>query len=113
MMDHNIGDHNSLSKSWLGWTTPFVLESKGTVTIRSTTDTGEYILIPVKGKWSSYHDQSEQKFDGTLLSQFLMIEFITPTGVAESDGKAAYREGWDKYFSKAVLILFNFAFLSE
>lgn len=101
MMDYNIGDHNALSKSWLGWTTPYVVEGKGTFTLNSTTRTGDYLLIPVKGKWNDYHNQSKEKFNGTLLSQFLMIEFITPEGVAKADGERPYTDGWALYYSNA------------
>lgn len=98
MMDHNIGDHNSLSKAWLGWTTPYILDGPGTITLDSTTDTGNFIIIPQAGKWYDYDDPTK-RWDGTLLSQFIMIEFITPTGVAKADGERPYTDGWVTYFN--------------
>lgn len=91
MMDMNIGDHNAASKSWYGWTYPYVQDGKGTVTIRSTTDTGDYVIVPIKGKgWKN-----------TLLDQYVMVEFITPTGVAYKDGHERLRSGYPLYYSKA------------
>ena len=92
MMDYNIGDHNIYSKMMYGWVTPKrVTGTSGsvTVTIRSTTDTGDAIIIPAPGEW---HD--------TYLDQYLTIEFLTPTGVAEKDSKDRYVGSMPLYFSK-------------
>lgn len=89
MMDCNIGDHNSASKSWYGWVEPYVVDEDATIELNSTTDTGEYILIPIKGK----------KFT-TLLDQYMIVEFLTPTGVAKKDGEVGLNGG-AKYYSTA------------
>lgn len=95
MMDHNIGDHNAFSKMMYGWINPLRLKgTKGSLTynLKSTTTTGETIIIPAAG---------EENWDQTLLSQYIMIEFLTPEGVAELDGKVALLGHYPKYYSKA------------
>lgn len=106
MMDHNIGDHNSLSKAWLGWTTPYIISGKGKFSLPSTTDTGKFIIIPQPGKWYDYNDTSK-RWDGTMLSQFIMIEFITPTGVAQKDGERAYTDGWMLYYNQPAVRIWH------
>ena len=94
MMDYNIGDHNAFSKMMYGWINPLRLRGTDgsiTYTLHSTTTTGETIIIPAKG---------EENWDNTLLSQYIMVEFLTPEGVAEQDGKVAL-VGRSKYYSKA------------
>ena len=93
MMDYNIGDHNIYSKMMYGWVNPRrVTGTKGKVTVdlKSATTTGDAIIIPAPGEWND-----------TYLDQYLTIEFLTPEGVAESDGKAPYVEGWSKYYGTA------------
>lgn len=91
MMDNNIGDHNAFSKSLYGWVEPYVIpEKKTTITINSTTNTGEYFVVPVKGK----------EFN-TALDQYVMVEFLTPTGVAEKDGKERLNGHYPLYYSIA------------
>ena len=89
MMDYNIGDHNAMSKMWYGWINPKYVTGSVNVTLNSTTRTGDVILIPIQGEYKN-----------TLLDQFLMIEFITPEGVAEQDGKVPFKEGYALYYSK-------------
>ncbi len=78
MMDFNIGDHNSVSKAWYGWTSPYIIDHPGTITLGSATTTGDFCIIPIGGE-----------FNGTLCSQYIAIELISPDGVAEHD--AYYR----------------------
>ncbi len=91
MMAHNVGDHNAFSKALYGWTTPYVVsEESMTITINSTTTTGDFIMLPV-GRWASNST--------TMLRQYLTIEFITPDGVAVNDGLHQYRGGYPLYYS--------------
>lgn len=90
-MDMNIGDHNSFSKSIYGWSEPYVIPEKKTkITLKSTTDTGEYFIVPIKGKEFT-----------TALDQYMMVEFLTPTGVAEKDGKERLASGSPLYYGIA------------
>ena len=99
MMDNNVGDHNSLTKAWYGWTAPYIVEKSCTITINSTTDTGDFIIVPLPGKWYARNDK-ENRWDGTMLDQYLMLEFITPTGVNEQEGKYAYTQGYPVFYSE-------------
>ena len=103
MMDHNIGDHNGYSKTLLGWTTPYIVNGAAEITIPSTTDTGEFIILPAPDTWDIWGDYADKttRWYGSALSQYLMIEFLTPTGVAEYDGTHQYVKGWAYYFSQA------------
>lgn len=93
MMDHNIGDHNAYSKMMYGWVNPRRIDGLHgslTLTMNSTTKTGDTIIIPAKGEWNN-----------TYLDQYLMIEFLTPEGVAKQDGETKYLNYYPKYYSKA------------
>lgn len=93
MMDYNIGDHNTYSKMCYGWVTPKRVEGKSgslKVTLNSTTDTGDAILISAPGEWGN-----------TYMDQYLLVEFLTPTGVAKKDGEEKYLGSYPKYYSKA------------
>lgn len=90
MMAHNVGDHNAFSKTLYGWTSPYVVTESCTVELQSTTTTGDFILIPVGGDWK-----------GNMTSQYLMLELLTPDGVAVLDGEYAYRGGaYPQYFNE-------------
>jgi len=79
MMDYNIGDHNMFSKYLLNWANPYVVTSDCEITIRSSTETGDFILV--KDEWN--HSSTDE---------YLLIEFYTPTGLNEKDSKESYME---------------------
>ena len=93
MMDYNIGDHNAFSKMMYGWINPRRVDGthgKITTTLKSTTKTGDTIIIPAPGEWND-----------TYLDQYVMIEFLTPEGVAKKDGEQKYLNSYPQYYSKA------------
>ncbi len=93
MMAYNIGDHAAFSKMLLGWISPYVVSGDGKITIESTTDTGECVIVPIYG--STFR---------TLLTQYIVIEYITPTGVAYQDGvEPLWSQGvqYPSYYSEA------------
>ena len=93
MMDYNVGDHNTFSKMLYGWVNPQRVEGSSgsvTTTIRSTTTTGDAILIPAVDSWNN-----------TYLDQYILVEFLTPEGVAELDGKVQLLGSYPLYYSKA------------
>lgn len=102
MMDYNVGDHNSLTKGWYGWVAPYVVEDNCSITINSTTDTGDFIIVPLPGKWYEYGDK-ENRWDGTLLDQFLIIEFITPTGVVAQEADHSYDPNYPTFYSQPAI----------
>ena len=93
MMDYNIGDHNAFSKTMYGWINPRRVDGKSgkvTTTLKSTTTTGDAIIIPAPGEWNN-----------TYLDQYLLIEYLTPEGVAVKDGQNRYLGTYPLYYSKA------------
>ena len=93
MMDYNVGDHNAYSKMCYGWINPKrVAGTTGsiTVTMNSTTTTGDAIIIPAPGEWHN-----------TLMDQYLVIEFLTPEGVAKADSEQRYLGHYPLYYNRA------------
>ena len=90
MMDYNIGDHNAASKSWYGWIEPYYPVGSTKVTLRSTTKTGDCVIIPIQGEYKN-----------TLMDQYIMIEFLTPEGVAKMDGEKRFAGNYPLYYSEA------------
>ena len=80
MMDNNVGDHNSHSKSLLGWVDPIVVTGPTQVEVKSFTDTGECIMVPYRG-----HFKDNPTYGNTFCTEYLAIELYTPTGVNEFD----------------------------
>lgn len=78
MMDYNLGDHCSFSKYLLRWATPYVVNQPQEITIRSFTETGDFILIPTSS------------FNGTPYDEYILIEYFTPTGLNNSSSFASY-----------------------
>ena len=90
MMDYNIGDHNSYSKWMMGWVEPKVFDYEdGAIEISSFTDTGDFIIVP-----------SDNSTDCSPLSEYLAIEFYTPTGLNELDSSKSYLGSYPKMFSE-------------
>lgn len=86
MMAYNVGDHDSYSKSLLGWTDPVVVTGPTTVTVNSFTDTGDCIMVPYRG----YFDNKDNQYTNTFFTEYLAIEYYTPTGVNVLDANQAY-----------------------
>ena len=80
MMDYNIGDHSSFSKYLFKWSSPMVVKSNvsGTVTLKPFTTSGEYILVP------------SAKYNNTPFSEYLLIEYFSPTGLNKFSGAYSY-----------------------
>jgi hypothetical protein len=74
MMDYNAGDHNSFSKMVLGWVNPYLINGDTvTVDLKSCSETGEVILIPIK-------------WEQNIFTEYYLIEFYTPTSLnSEND----------------------------
>lgn len=93
MMDLNIGDHSAFSKYALGWIEPTVIyKNDTTITLKPFEDTGEALIIP-----SSYYNDS-------AFSEYLILEYETPTGLNELDAKEKYRDVYPLAFSNGLAI---------
>ena len=89
MMDYNIGDHNSYSKWMLDWVKPKVYDfEEEVIDVKSFVDTGEFIVIP-----------SDKNVNYSPLSEYLLIEFYTPTGLNTQDASYSYLGSYPKMFS--------------
>lgn len=73
MMDHNLGDHSAYSKFTLGWLNPWVVDDDATITLRSTTLTGDCFVI------------APSDYNYTAFDEYMMVEFITPEGLNKQD----------------------------
>lgn len=79
MMDRNIGDHGAYSKYMLGWVTPKVIDGSASdfeITLSSFTDTGDCVIL---------RNTTTDPFNNTPYDEYLMLSYVTPTGVNEQD----------------------------
>lgn len=79
MMDHNVGDHCAYSKYMLGWVTPKYIDGSKdlfTVTLNDFTSTGDCLIV---------RNTSDDPWNRTPYDEYLMLEYVTPTGVNEKD----------------------------
>ena len=89
MMALNIGDHNSYSKSILGWTDPVVVKGPTEVTVKSFTETGECVYIPYRGYYDDGTDV-DKKYKNTFNTEYIALELYNPTGVNTTDSQHKY-----------------------
>lgn len=89
MMDLNIGDHDSFTKWQLDWIEPYVAYNKETtVELDPLESLGKAIVIPT------------DTFNNSAFSEYLILEYYTPTGLNELDMKNAYCGYYPKNFLK-------------
>lgn len=75
MMDNNVTDHDCYSKFALGWTTPYLVDKEGTLTI----SLDESVVIPAKGS------TVKNAFD-----EYVMLEIFGPNGLNKQDLTEGY-----------------------
>lgn len=93
MMDLNIGDHSAFSKYALGWIEPTVIyQEDTTITLKPFESSGDALIIP-----SSYYNDS-------AFSEYLILEYKTPTGLNELDATEKYRNAYPLAFSNGLAI---------
>ena len=80
MMDYSLGDHSSFSKMLLGWSKPYIVTSPGKITLRPFVTSGDFILIT---------PQLKNDFD--VFSEYLLLEFYTPTNLNYYDANASQK----------------------
>ncbi len=86
MMDRNVGDHSAYSKYLLGWINPKIIDGSASdfkITLSSFTDTGDCVIL---------RNTVSDPFNGTPYDEYLMLSYVTPTGVnlQDSQGYAEY-----------------------
>lgn len=93
MMDLNIGDHSAFSKYALGWIEPTVIYKEDTtITLKPFESSGDALIIP-----SSYYNDS-------AFSEYLILEYETPTGLNKLDATKKYRNAYPLAFSNGLAI---------
>ena len=93
MMDLNIGDHSAFSKYALGWIEPTVIyQDDTTITLKPFESSGGALIIP-----SSYYNDS-------AFSEYLILEYKTPTGLNKLDATEKYRNAYPLAFSNGLAI---------
>ena len=93
MMDLNIGDHSAFSKYALGWIEPTVIyQEDTTITLKPFESSGDALIIP-----SSYYNDS-------AFSEYLILEYKTPTGLNKLDATEKYRNAYPLAFSNGLAI---------
>ncbi len=80
MMDNNILDHNAYSKYLLGWIEPEYILNSGTYSLNSFQDEACAFIIP-------FNNDIKHK-----LSEYLIIEYYTPTKLNKLDSEKPYSE---------------------
>ncbi|MDE7107804.1 MAG: hypothetical protein K2O39_05715, partial [Clostridiales bacterium] len=68
MMDATVGDQNVYSKIMLGWLTPEIVVTSKTVTIKSSQERGDAILIPLN-------------FNNSYFCEYLLIDLYSSDGL--------------------------------
>lgn len=86
MMDYNVGDHNPYSKSVLGWTYPTVINQSTTITLTPFQEHGQFVLLT-------------PAYQETMLDEYVMLEFYTPTGLHAKDATEPYAGRYPRQFT--------------
>ena len=84
MMDYSYGDHDSYTKTIMGWVTPTIVTETKTITIKDFETSGDVILVPLK-------------FNNTYMSEYLLIDLYTNTGLNKLHGDLTYLYGLCQY----------------
>lgn len=85
MMDNNVGDHNAYTKWNYGWTSPYHVRNEGEFTLKSYSDTGEFMII-------------DPNWDNNQTTEYLMIEYYTPTNLFEHDARLRYANSYPQFY---------------
>lgn len=92
MMDMNVGDHNAYSKAVYGWTSPYVVEGRSTITINSFQKTGDSIIVPIRSK-----NWKENSY--TLMDEYLIVEYDTVENLVQFDSLHKYAGSYPQWFT--------------
>lgn len=110
MMDNNVGDNNAYSKTLMGWIDPMVVTGNTRITLRSFELYGDAIIVPIRAVQENDYEEAvrlagdnaaDVKFgeDFTILSEYLIIQFDTPDGLAYADGLHKYRNAYPLFYN--------------
>ena len=88
MMDRNIGDHTAYSKMLLNWTTPYVMNGNGSLTLKPFATSGDLLLLPTNKGWNK-----------TPYDEYLLLEYYTPSGLYKKEAGTKYVYKDNKVFT--------------
>jgi M6 family metalloprotease-like protein/uncharacterized repeat protein (TIGR02543 family) len=91
MQDYNIGDQNAYSKFLLDWIDPMVVNNSGTIDLRPFESSGDAIIIPATS------------FNNSAYDEYLMLEYVTPTGLNYRDSHQRYGGNYPFFYQTAGL----------
>ncbi len=94
MMDNNVGDHNSFSKTLYGWTNPYIVEGDAEITIKPFQENGDCIIV--KNGWN-----------GHAFDEYLILEYYTPTGLNKQDSETQYMGAYPKLPSASGIKIYH------
>ncbi len=79
-MDKNFLDHNPYSKLLLGWTKPYLVYGKSTITLKPSLYKNQVVVIPYDSLdySSSYYKNSRGETKFIPYDEYLVIDFFTP-----------------------------------
>ncbi len=95
MMDLNIGEHNAFSKHALGWTKALKVDEAKTYTLKPFEESYDSLIIP------------SSSYNGSAFSEYLLIEFYTPTGLFKFDATSQYANKYPRFFSEKGLRIWH------
>ena len=79
MMGYNVNDHDMFTKLCYDWVHPYCPTDDCTIAIKPSQISGDCIVVA-------------DDWNGTGFDEFLLIDFVTPTGLNELDSKTVYAE---------------------
>lgn len=96
MMDNNVGDHSAFSKFSLGWVSPEVVyEKECEITLNAFEESGDCVILP-----ANY-------FNNSAFSEYLILEYYTPTGLNYLDYRTVYRGTYPRMFTDSGILIYH------
>ena len=95
MMDNNVGDQSAFSKFSLGWVNPTVVYKDCEITLRPFESSGDCVILP-----ANY-------FNDSAFSEYLIIEYYTPTGLNKLDSSYQYRGSYPRVFTEKGILIYH------
>ena len=83
MMDNNVGDQNAYSKLMLGWIKPYIANTFGEITLKTSNNKDNIIVFPYDSK--TYQKDNDGKVIFNPFDEYLIIEFYTPNDLNSFD----------------------------
>lgn len=83
MMSQNLGDQNMYSKMLLGWVTPYIVYGDCEITLSSSQEKDQVIVIPYDDK--EYSKDSNGKILFNVFDEYLVLDYYSDKNLNSSD----------------------------